>query len=571
MYARLTSPESLDEVAFSAVDSATGRSRDVKVGEKVRTTDNNRVPLRPRSNDRYQCTATRAHQWMSDTRIGVTSMTEESVYGFSVVKGKNLMWKIDHNTPREIAFDHRGLNELLSVDGEIHGLSNDEKRLMTVFPFVIAQSWNDAEMDENNLGDNATVDDYIRYDEQFYYKFIKPLDADTDIAVKISGADLEIPDLTGASIASTPENAKGLPAAYFQPSFDWGKAKAGEYVLPFAANTKTERDIYGSEHTYDFNADIISLGFLDCITVTPELMTVCSDFKGYIESFVRKNPDYTGENLCDYAIAKGMRAWTRNANAFLMGVPSGGKTTLARAFAAIFGLPCCVFNLDENAEKDVLTRETIVGKDGLTGQYSPFYWYVKYGGIFVFDDASNARQNMMFATIGSVLEAPFALRMTECVVPRHPMCFIMATANVGTEGSHSMQEAMSGRWGIVRNVKAQEDSAFIETMITVASQNTGLPATDKIRKLAEWIYNKIHKPVYKLVATADKEIAGNLVTLRQATMVLETAMNTLAVGGKPEIKEQAKDAYGNLLALCGNEALAEDVRLNIQNAAAPRI
>ena len=562
VYHLLTSPTTMDEVAFTAIDS-NGAPRDVLVNEKIRVTNANRVALRSPANDRYGCTASKVPWHHQSLIFGVTEQDANGAYGWCSVKGRNVNWCVQHNDPHRIVAD---VKDLIEKDGEIHGLSPDEKLALTVYPTVVAVAYGDAEMDPSIFDDsNATVDQYVRYCEEYYYKYLQPHKDDEVVTTVVPGVISHV-KISNNVITAKPACAKYLSDAYFAPSFSMEDARAGKYRLPFAAELVTETDKDGAVYSYDFAKDVRPLSFLDDFVSDTIFVKICTSFKGYIETLLRKTEDYDGSPMNDFFRNKGTACWTRDPNIFLFGPPAGGKNTMLRAMSAIFGLPLCEFNIDENAEKDELTRTTKVGKSGYTLQYSPMYWYVKYGGIFCIDDVSNARQNMLFGVTGQVTEAPFQLRIDDTKVSRNPLTVMTATCNVGTQDTHRITEALAGRWGIIRKVMPQGGETFIRQMMNNACANTGIAVNDTIQKVAAFIYNNIHMKVYETVHDIDPEAADNIVTLRQAELVLEEVIKALAVGGHPDIKDIATDAYANVQDVCSNQSIAEDIRGKLEQA-----
>jgi MoxR-like ATPase len=253
-----------------------------------------------------------------------------------------------------------------------------------------------------------------------------------------------------------------------------------------------------------------------------------------------------------------MMKGSNQQNLMLAGEPGAGKTLLVRMLAATLGLPCAYIRLGERSEKDELTQEVAVTDHGFEAIKAKLYWYVKYGGIVLFDDLSNADPNMFFSVTGGLLESPYEYTVNQETVKRHPLCIMLATTNVGTIGSQPMNQALLTRFGGHFVVERLSDKTFKECIKQRATSNSGTASMKQANPITDWSY-MVYQSVLNAVKTVDRETADKLITLRAAISTAEKILNALAGNVPVDAKRAAREAIANILYTGGNAALQKAV------------
>lgn len=176
-----------------------------------------------------------------------------------------------------------------------------------------------------------------------------------------------------------------------------------------------------------------------------------------LESFVPNESFFTLVDLIHFELqqvlerldngAFGVKAIGDNyVNAILCGKPGTGKTTLANALGAAFGLPVRTISVSKNTEEDMFQGMTKVADGGFQFQETPFLDVYKNGGIILLEEFNLTDPAVMMGALGQAIIDPFILYEDGYKeVHRHPMCVVIATMNTGTQGSREPSEAFTSR------------------------------------------------------------------------------------------------------------------------------
>lgn len=142
-------------------------------------------------------------------------------------------------------------------------------------------------------------------------------------------------------------------------------------------------------------------------------------------------------------------AYTRGdaVNVLLYGNPGTGKTVLAHALSAATGLPLYETKFDKYTESDEIEGKNKIVEGKLAFAETDFLEGYENGGIILMEEINCADQNMLTGTLNNAIEYPsFIMKNGYQKVTRHPMTVIIATMNVGTEGTMWLNQAFASRF-----------------------------------------------------------------------------------------------------------------------------
>lgn len=481
-------------------------------------------------------------------------------YGTLCANGEEAKWRCNGET----------VWTSLNIDDDDDFLSQAEIYRLFLYPFVAWYENKNPEIQgfrEQYQANNATTNDCIRFSLAFQYGFAqkqpevecltKCLETlcepavERDIVVKASGNTRTVGCGLPWQNDETPTTLSIESAinGKFNLHGQWGVVTEGEKSYDFAADMVNQSEMEGYVDNADFHDNLQQL-------------------VGYIGSLFRVNKlTWDGTPINTFMDEHNVKMKSSNQqNIMLAGEPGSGKTLLCRMLAAAFGLPCLIVRLGERSEKDELTQEVAATDHGFDTIKSKLYWYVKYGGLVIFDDLSNADPNMFFSVTGGLLESPYEYSVNQETVKRHPMCIMMATTNVGTIGSQPMNEALLTRFGGHYVVERLSDDAFKKCIIGRAQANSGVTVKDKTQKtIADWTF-KVFNSVSKAIKTVDRETADRLITMRAAIATAEKILNAIADGYAVDCKKAAQQTMANILYTGGNPTLQKSVADAIDSA-----
>lgn len=482
-------------------------------------------------------------------------------YGTLYANGEEAKWRCDGKT----------VYTTLNTDDDEDFFSQQEIYRLFLYPFVAWYENKNPEITgfrELYQKHQATNDDCIRFSVAFQYGFVKNT---PDVEVKVACAESLCEPAVDRNIVVNAEGAtravgNGLPwqTSTEKPTpLTVESAIAGKFNLKGNWGKVTEADDF-----YDFTADMINPAELQAYVDNPDFADNLRQMIGYIGSLFRANNlQWDGTPINEFMGQHNVKmAGSNQQNFSLAGDPGSGKTILCRMMAAAFGLPCLIIRLGERSEKDEMTQEVIATSKGFKSLKSKLYWYVKYGGLVVFDDLSNVDPNMFFTTVGGLLESPYEYTVNQETVKRHPMCIMMATTNVGTIGSQPVNEALLTRFGGHFVVERLDDETFKKCIISRAQKNSGVVVKDKTQKaIANWTFN-VFNSVSKAIKSVDREAADRLITMRAAISTAEKILNAIADGYSVDCKRAARQTMANILYTGGNPTLQKAVADAIDSA-----
>lgn len=165
--------------------------------------------------------------------------------------------------------------------------------------------------------------------------------------------------------------------------------------------------------------------------------------------------------------AYGIEAIDNNyVNIILCGKPGTGKTTLANALGATFGMPVRTVTVSKHSEEDVFQGMTKVVEGGFQFVETPFLDVYKNGGLILIEEFNLMDPAVLMGALGQAIEKPFIIYEDGYKeVRRHPMCVIVATMNTGTQGSREPSEAFTSRLPYTFILDDPTEAQFIDILV----------------------------------------------------------------------------------------------------------
>jgi len=206
-------------------------------------------------------------------------------------------------------------------------------------------------------------------------------------------------------------------------------------------------------------------------------------------------------------------------NIQMVGRPGTGKTTIANALAATFGMPIRVVAASKHTEEDTFTGMTKVQEGGFQFVETPFIDAFKNGGIIVLEEYNLADPGVMMGALGQAIERPFILLEDGYrEVKRHPLCIVIATMNSGTMGSREPSEALTSRLPFSVMLEDPDEDAFLK----ILQLHTGSTENDcrKVYGMYKRVLDYLNDP-----SINEKQVALSI-TLRHCIEALKQMKTT---------------------------------------------
>lgn len=500
--------------------------------------------------------------------IGGTA-SDGSVYGNIQSNGSLVNWIISPDgdviktalTPSEVSqMGEQGL-EGLAVLITAAWLQTKEEEMASIYAKA--------------LKDELTFDDLCIYSDAFYFS---PLLPTTNQGTLISG--LTNPECAPAK-EKKPAAAQENNNVVTDPCLPWTGRKTLSYTVEeamtgaYRMSWNPEKKVEGEGDTYKpafLGLDILET-YTDNMAYRIALRQIVRYFNNMWRTHKLENRKEVGY-IDDYLASKGVemdRSYFQNI--CLAGEPGTGKTSVARAIAATFGFPITIVRCSARDEKDELTETVTATTKGFTTKKSPFYWAIKYGGVVVLDDVTNADTNTLFAQIGGLLEAPYEYRCGSEMVKRNPACIIFATENVGTQGSINQNEALLNRFTHI--IAEQMSGAEMQKAMHLGAMKAcGYAPDDKTsRCVTKWVNNALEKCRSAVEGAEDRETALNLITLRGAISLTESIYTSIRDNclNEEDLIEDAKAFMAGVVYSAGYPDLKEGLYAVIEGLPELRI
>lgn len=250
----------------------------------------------------------------------------------------------------------------------------------------------------------------------------------------------------------------------------------------------------------------------------------------YYESFDLK--DLTG-------IVKGVA----NGTVFSMlfeGESGTGKSTAARVIASRCGLPFVAINCSTNIEESDIFGTMIPNPEKATADDAEFIWKdgpltkaIRNGYVGIIEELGFGRPGVL-GKINSLLDESRQIDLPNGeVLKAHPNFRLIATTNIGYEGTNRLNKALVNRFEICKKFVDLDEKEAKEIIMA----RTGYTNADKITKILE-VYRAIKK-------YSDEQNLGLVISIRQLLNIFKQG----------KYYKNAKDAVNNLLL---NQAFLEE-------------
>ena len=212
-------------------------------------------------------------------------------------------------------------------------------------------------------------------------------------------------------------------------------------------------------------------------------------------------------------------------NVLLYGNPGTGKTVLAHALSAATGMPLYEVKFDKYTESDEVEGKNKIVAGKLAFTETDFLEGYEKGGILLLEEINCADQNVVTGALNNAIEYPFFIMKDGYQkVNRNPFTVIIATMNVGTEGTMWLNQSFASRFKQKYRIADPSPEDFIRFLT-----NYGYD-----RDAAAYVHNAYVKVM-------------NLLTSNRATAEYAMNLSTRACLGALENMSEGEDAKTALI------------------------
>ena len=258
------------------------------------------------------------------------------------------------------------------------------------------------------------------------------------------------------------------------------------------------------------------------------------------ELFKQVQPYYETFDLKDLTgIVKGVANGVIYSMLF-EGESGTGKSTAARVIASRCGLPFVAINCSTNIEESDIFGAMIPNPEKSSADDAEFVWQdgpltkaIRYGYVGIIEELGFGRPGVL-GKINSLLDEARQIDLPNGeVLKAHKNFRLIATTNIGYEGTNRLNKALVNRFEICKKFTDLDDK---EAKAVIMSR-TGYSSIDKINKIFD-VYKAIKK-------YSDEQNLGLVISIRQL-------LNLFKQG---KYYRNARDAINNLLL---NQAFLEE-------------
>lgn len=296
---------------------------------------------------------------------------------------------------------------------------------------------------------------------------------------------------------------------------------------------------------------IVNKSYLEKFEYTPEFEEILRKIKFRADRILeRMDMGLTGAE----AIGKDA------LNIAIVGKPGTGKTALAYALSAATGMPVSSTIWQKNSEEDEGEGKTKIvdGKPMFVETYSLLAH--QYGGIDVNEEINLADPGVTMGVLGQKLEYPFIIKKNGYEpVTRHPLNIVIATMNVGTNGSNTLNEALKNRLIAIFQLEDPTRGTFINILEK---------ATAAKREICEWVYDAYDAVVSYLkdpdineeeicMGLSIRTCIGAIENMEEGQEPLRALKNSIVGSIAMSDRELAERVYDEKISVLPNPAFAE--------------
>lgn len=434
------------------------------------------------------------------------------------------------------------------IPAVIFALSSDSKASETkeYFEKIVA---------EYNSTGSATIQSILGFCDSFYYEFVvqEKMDQmkiyDDDLApatikqaYESAYAD-EMPILS--EVAGKPlfdildgvemRSAKKKGGSGAKVSSDLASCIAGDHIIPYEWSEEQKRKIP-------------ELDTLNEFIPSDAFYSVLKKIKTRMNNVLTRWDTLADDATLDDEQKRIKAIGKDYINLFIVGKPGTGKTTAAYALGAATGMPVYTVAMTKNTEEDTFQGMTKVVEGNFKFVSTDFLDAYTNGGIIILEEVNLPDPAVIMGALGQAVEAPFILQKDGYqTIRRHPMCVIIATMNIGTNGAKGVNQAFSSRFKQTYILDDPKKEDFISILEKQGAEH----------KKCEWVYDAYTRinNYLKSPEVNSEEICLN-VTLRGCIGALEN----MAEGDSP--KEAIRNTLIGKIAEVDLE-LAENVNKDV--------
>lgn len=257
---------------------------------------------------------------------------------------------------------------------------------------------------------------------------------------------------------------------------------------------------------------IIPPDFLDSFVPIPEFFRLMNKLD------VRIGQNMVAQYECSLTEPEDIRKDV--VNVLLYGNPGTGKTVLAHALSAATGMPLYEVKFDKYTESDEVEGKNKIISGKLAFTETDFLEGYEKGGILLLEEINCADQNVVTGALNNAIEYPFFIMKDGYQkVSRNPFTVIIATMNVGTEGTMWLNQAFASRFKQKYRIADPSKEDFIRFLTNYGYEQDA----------AEYVHDAYTKVM-------------NLLTSNRATAEYALNLSTRACLGALENMSEGDDA-----------------------------